>query len=60
MTAGTHAAVLHDVPVETDVMHVLTRRPQVPQYVITENWAYRIDIDGTITLLGTRAAVFGQ
>jgi hypothetical protein len=51
--AGTHTAVLADIPEDTDVFHVLTRTPKVPEYVMTDRYIYRIDTDGKINFLGT-------
>lgn len=60
VAAGGHAAILDDVPEDTDVFHVLVRRPRVPQYVVTEAFVYRIDPDGVIHLLGRREDVLGR
>ncbi len=46
--AGIHTAILHDEPEDTDVMHVLMRKPSVPEFVATANWMYEIDTNGTI------------
>lgn len=47
--AGFHTHVLSDVPEDTDVFYVLTRRPAVPEYIGTTNKKlYVIAIDGTI------------
>jgi len=51
--AGTHTAVLAEIPEDTDVFHVLTRTPKVPEYVMTDHFIYRIDTDGKINFLGT-------
>jgi hypothetical protein len=51
--ASTHTAVLAEIPEDTDVFHVLTRTPRVPEYVMTDHFVYRIDTDGTIHFLGT-------
>lgn len=51
--AGTHTAVLAEIPEDTDVFHVLTRAPRVPEYVMTDHFIYRIDTDGKINFLGT-------
>ena len=48
----THAAVLDDVPEDTDVFVVLTRTPRVPEYLVTDAFVYRLDVDGTIRCLG--------
>ena len=52
MQAGTHTAVLAEIPEDTDVFHVLTRTPRVPEYVMTDHFVYRIDTDGKINFLG--------
>ena len=51
--AGTHTAVLAEIPEDTDVFHVITRTPRVPEYVMTDHFIYRIDTDGKINFLGT-------
>jgi hypothetical protein len=51
--AGTHTAVVAEIPEDTDVFHVLTRTPRVPEYVMTDHFIYRIDTDGKIVFLGT-------
>lgn len=49
LEAGYHTAVLDDRPEDTDVFLVLSRRPQVPEYVVSRSFYFRIDIDGQIT-----------
>ena len=51
--AGYHIAVLDDIPEDTDVFHVLSRRPSVPQYVGTKQYVFLIAIDGTVNYLMT-------
>jgi hypothetical protein len=53
MQAGMHTAVVAEIPEDTDVYHVLTRSPKVPEYVMTDHFIYRIDTDGKINFLGT-------
>jgi hypothetical protein len=53
VASGVHTAVLAEIPEDTDVFHVLSRTPQVPEYVMTDHFIYRIDLDGKITFLGT-------
>lgn len=48
----THAAILDDVPEDTDVFVVMTRTPRVPEYVVTEAFLYRLDVDGSIHFMG--------
>lgn len=54
--AGYHTAVLDDIPEDTDVFHVLVRKPSVPEWVATQQYVYRIEIDGTINYVMTREA----
>jgi hypothetical protein len=52
MTAGFHVHVLSDVPEDSDVFFVLTRRPAVPEYImIDKKMRYIILTDGSITIL---------
>ena len=46
---GYHTHVLSDVPEDTDVFYVLTRRPSEPEFIGTRNKKmYEIAVDGTI------------
>jgi hypothetical protein len=54
--AGYHTAVLDDIPEDTDVFHVLVRKPSVPEWVATQQYVYQIEIDGTIKYVMTREA----
>lgn len=47
---GYHTHVLTDVPEDTDVLYVLTRRPSVPEYVGAGKRVFEVNADGTITL----------
>lgn len=58
--AYTHVAVLDDVPEDTDVLAALSRTPRAPEYVVSDDFVYRIDVNGTIALLGTRKAILGD
>lgn len=48
-----HTAVLDDIPEDTDVFHVLSRHPSVPEWVASKKYVYRIETDGTILYLMT-------
>jgi hypothetical protein len=49
VAGGVHTHVLSDVPEDTDVFFVLTRKPSVPEMIGTSNKKlYEIEIDGTI------------
>jgi hypothetical protein len=52
--AGTHTAVLDDIPEDTDVFHVLTRQPRVPEYVMTDAFLYAISTKGDIRIVSQR------
>jgi hypothetical protein len=54
--AGYHTAVLDDIPEDTDVFHVLSRHPSVPELVATKHYVFRIEPDGTINYLMTTEA----
>ena len=43
-------AVLDDVPEDTDIFYVLTRKPAMPEMVATEHFMYEIATDGSIAL----------
>ena len=48
-TEGYHTHVLSEVPEDTDVFHVLTRQPSLPEFIGTRNKKlYQISVDGTI------------
>ena len=48
--AGYHTHILSDLPEDTDVFLVLSRRPAVPEYVGTRNFIYAIKTDGSISI----------
>lgn len=50
MAFGFHTHVLSDLPEDTDVFHVLTQDPPLPEFVGTPNFTYRVNIDGTIQM----------
>lgn len=45
---------LGDTPEDTDVFHVVQRRPALPELMTAGRFRYRIDVDGTIRLIGVR------
>jgi len=47
--AGYHTAVLDDRPEDTDVFHVLSREPKVPEYIASKSYVFRVEVDGRIT-----------
>ena len=54
--AGFHATVMDDVPEDTDVFHVLSRKPSTPEMIATKQYLYRIEPDGTVNYLMTMEA----
>jgi hypothetical protein len=50
--AGIHTHVLDDIPEDTDVLHVLTRKPSVPEMVLTKQFVFQVDSDGGIKYVG--------
>jgi hypothetical protein len=48
--AGSHSHVLSDVPEDTDVFYVLTRKPSIPEFVGAGKRVFEIQVDGTIVL----------
>jgi hypothetical protein len=48
-TGGYHTHILSDVPEDTDVFYVLTRRPSEPEFIVTPSKKmYEIGVDGVI------------
>jgi hypothetical protein len=45
---GYHSHVLSEVPEDTDVFLVLTRKPQVPEVVVAGHYMFPIDVTGKI------------
>jgi hypothetical protein len=48
-TFGYHTHVLSDLPEDTDVLLVLTRKPRMPEVVIAGAYMFTIDVNGKIT-----------
>lgn len=48
--SGFHTHVLSDLVEDTDVFHVLTQEPPVPERIATPHFLYRVKADGTIEL----------
>ena len=51
IVAGNHSHVLSDVPEDTDVLYVLTRRPSIPEYIGTAKHVFVINPDGSIQVV---------
>ena len=52
--AESQLVVSGDAPEDTDVFHVVKRRPALPELVRGNHFQYRIDVDGSVRLLGAR------
>ncbi|HEV2197879.1 MAG TPA: hypothetical protein VGR55_20010 [Candidatus Acidoferrum sp.] len=48
VVSGIHTHVLSDLPEDTDVFHVLTQDPPLPEFVGTPHFTYKVNTDGTI------------
>lgn len=59
LVAKGSGKALRDLPEDSDVFHVLMNRPAVAEVVVTPRRRYRIDVDGSITLLQGKETVVG-
>ena len=50
VVAGYHTHVLSDLPEDTDVFHVLTQDPPLPEFVATSHFTYQVKDDGIIQI----------
>lgn len=53
---GVHTAIMDNAPEDTDVFYVLSRKPSIPELIMTEKFLYQVDPDGTIKYVMTREA----
>ena len=51
---GMHTVLLDSVPTDTDVFYVLTRRPRLPEIVVTKPFLFLVSIDGSIFVRGSQ------
>ena len=51
--AGFHTAVMDQIPEDSDVFHVLARKPSVPELIATSLFVYQIEPDGKIRYVMT-------
>ena len=56
LAGGFHTAVVDDIPEDTDVFYVLTRKPAAPEWIGTRKYIYRVEVDGTIKYIMTMEA----
>jgi hypothetical protein len=59
LAVGQHRTALRDEPEDSDVFHVLMRRPQAPQIVLTRHFQYIIGVDGSIKLATGKETLVG-
>jgi hypothetical protein len=57
---GVHNHILDDVPEDTDVFLAMTRKPLIPEMIITWEYTYMVRPDGTIRYEGESAKMFGK
>src|SRR5215471_20232206 len=50
VVVGYHTHVLSDQPEDSDVFHVLTQDPPVPEMILTPHFMYKVMTDGTIRI----------
>jgi len=50
VVSGIHTHVLSELPEDTDVFHVLTQDPPLPEFVGTRHFMYKISADGSIQI----------
>ena len=53
---GFHTAIVDNVPEDTDVFYVLSRKPSAPEFIMTEKFLYRVETDGTVRYMMTKEA----
>jgi hypothetical protein len=59
LQGGYHTHVLSDRPEDTDVFHVLSRAPKLPEYIVSQSYYFRIEPDGRITAYDRDASIKG-
>jgi len=47
---GYHTHALSDLPEDTDVLLVLTRKPRIPEIVVAGSYMFKIDVNGKISV----------
>jgi len=53
---GYHTAILDEIPEDTDVFHVLARKPSLAEWIATKSFVYQIQPDGSIKYVMTMEA----
>ena len=49
---GMHTHILAETPEDTDVLHVLTRKPAVPELILTKRFIFAVEADGEAKYVG--------
>jgi hypothetical protein len=57
---GVHNHILDAVPEDTDVFFAITRKPLIPEMIVTWEYTYMLRPDGTIKYEGKSARLFGK
>jgi DUF1365 family protein len=57
--ASSYNTAVSDIPEETDVAHILTRRPRVLGYVFTPQYLFMINEDGSLRMVMPRMRLIG-
>jgi hypothetical protein len=60
VVAAFHTHALACIPEDTDVFVVLSRQPQVREYIVCEPFMYVVEIDGAIQFLGLTKDILGE
>ena len=50
VSSRSHRHALGDLPEDTDVFHVLTEDPPIPEFIATPHFQYQVKTDGTIQI----------
>ena len=58
LAAGWHRAT-RDIPEDSDVFHVLARKPPIPEVVVTRHHRYVVGVDGSIRYVQGKETVVG-
>lgn len=56
--AGIHNHVLAMIPEDTDVFHVLTRKPPLAELIVTRSFVFVVEPDGTVRSMGKPEDLF--
>ncbi len=52
LVAGMHTHILDDIPEDSDVFHVLSRKPAVPEIIASKRFVFEVGVDGEIKSIG--------